>query len=446
MENNVSNINELHDSIISKFTVYITISFAGILLYYCGLVNMYVWIILCLTYLTTCNRIEAGVLLLIFGSSLFGRMFASQYLYLSTIVISLLIGIFLIHKEIIRTIDSNLRPYIFIVILLGVFTIYFLLGPSTSYANEKILKLIVRSLIWITVFLIFSQSERISSKTLSVAFLLLSLFYISQSYQLYGIRPTSIFDFSFFRNFCDIIGRNENKTLVVNYQTLGYLSLASSVFWLIDRKFWNNDKKNSCLLLLISFWLITISGTRQTLLAFGIIFILRILMERGNILSISNIVIGVSFVLIFMLIINFIGSQYFDQVFSSDSNADTRLHRDTKTPFRVMEISPFWGVGFGAYPIYANKDYPHNFFLEILCELGVVGIILITIIIVLFILSSKNKNFVRFLSVNDSYMFLLILLFFLRGQISGDLSDSISFICILFSCNYAMEKEYDAIG
>lgn len=439
----MSIIYDSHDRWLSGNTIFIMVALLGLLLYYCGLVNMYIWILLLLIQLFTCNRVEVGVFSLIFGSSLFGRMFASQQLYLSTIVLFLLLGIILLYKEIIKIVNNNSRPYLFISILLVLFTVYFLLGPSTDYANEKLLKLIVRCLIWITVFLVFSQSKELSSKKLSIAFLILSIFYISQSYQLYGIKPHSFFDFSFFRNFCDIIGRNANNTLVVNYQTLGYLSLASSVFWIIDKDFWDKDKKDSLLLLLISFWLIAISGTRQTLFAFGIILILRLLMMRGSLVSFSNIAIGMSLALIFFLLISFIGSEYFGQVFSTDANTGTRLHRDTTTPFRVMSINPFWGVGFGAYPLYANKDYPHNFFLEILCELGVVGLLLITIIVVLFILSSKERNFVRYLSSNNSYMFLLVLLFFLRGQISGDLSDSVSFICILFSCCNSIENDYD---
>jgi len=197
-------------------TVFIVITFVGLVMYYCGFVNMYIWILLLLIYLATCNRVESGFFSLLFGSSLFGRMFASQQLYIFTIIVSLLLGMVLLYKEIIKAVNYNIRPYFFMIVILVTFVIYFLLGSSTNYAKEKIVKLIVRGLIWITAFMIFSQSEKISNKKLSICFLILSLFYISQSYQMYGVKPHSLWDFGFFRDFCDIIGRNANRTLVVN--------------------------------------------------------------------------------------------------------------------------------------------------------------------------------------------------------------------------------------
>lgn len=414
--------------------IFIIVIFIGLLLYYLGIANMYIWLIALFMLLTTCNKIEIGFFSLLYGSSLFGRMFASQQLYLSTIVIFLLLGIILLYKEIFKTINMNLHSYLFMLILISFFTVSYLLGPQTSYAHEKILKLTVRGVIWLTAFLIFVQTENISGKRISLAFLILSLFYISQSFQIYGLKPTSLFDFSFFRDFCNVIGRNNNHTLVVNYQTLGYLSLASSVFWIITDDFWENERFDSICVLLITFWIIALSGTRQTLFSFIIILILRIFIERGTLFSFSNLLIGFSFIGVFFLVINNIGSQYFDQVLSTDATMASRLHRDTNTPFEVININPLMGIGFGGYPLYANKDYPHNFFLEIVSELGIIGLIIILLLIIFFILSNNSHNYVKFLSVNGAYIFPLIILFFLRGQISGDLSDSVSFICVLLSC------------
>lgn len=432
-ENSLETVGGSNKEKIADRTVIATVV-AGLILYYCGFAHLELWLAVLVLYICTWNKVEIGVFLLLFGSSLFGRMFASQLFYLSTIVISLSLGIAFLYVEIIKVINRNLYPYLFFFILLSLAFVAYLLGPSTAYANEKILKLTVRSLIWVTVFLIFNKSEGISSTKISLAFLVLAMLYIAQSFQIYGIKPHSVFDFSFFRNFCDIIGRNENNTLVVNYQTLGYLALASSTFCLIKANF-KDDVRTSVAILSLSFWIIAMSGTRQTLFAFAVLVTLRILLHSNDkLFSLRNILVATVVFIAFIAIVTSLGSEYYNTMLSSDASIGTRLHRDTTTPLKVMSVNPLFGVGFGGYPLYANKNYPHNFFIEILSEFGIIGLFVLALIIFVFIYTSPVKSYIRYKSANYSFIFPLVVLFFMRGQISGDLSDSISFLCVLFSC------------
>lgn len=412
----------------------VLLCFVGLVAYYAGLINMYVWLGILLIRLFTFNRKEFGFFALLFGSSLFGRMFASQTLYLSTIVAFLVLGIISLRNEILSVINKSFHSYFFLLVLIGFFFVEYLLGPGTNYADEKILKLTVRGLIWLTTFLIFVQSDDISNEKIAVSFLILTLFYLSQSAQLYGIRPSSVLDFSYFRDFCVMIGRDKSLTLIVNYHTLGYLALASSVFC-----FFNEDlqSKNSLVyiaVLFISFWVLLLSGTRQTLIIFLVLALIRYLQSQQVPLPYTRL-IGLCIVAVFLFsVISNLESSSYNEVLESDGSISSSTHRDTTTPFEIMNIKPFFGVGFGCYELFANKAYPHNFFLEVIDELGIIGLLFILVIVVCFLMVNSNKTYLRYVTCNGSFFFLFFFMCFLRSMISGDMAESISFICCLFAC------------
>ena len=87
--------------------------------------------------------------------------------------------------------------------------------------------------------------------------------------------------------------------------------------------------------------------------------------------------------------------------------------------------SPIWGVGFGRYNLLGNYDtYPHNLFVEILCELGIVGfVILLAVFLVMLYLG--RRYFRR-------YIYYFSGLFFM-SMASGGMFDNI----ILFSLVFA---------
>lgn len=420
--------------------LFIGFSFIGFCLYFFGIASMYVWLVAILIYLIFLNRVETGIFFLLVGSSLFGRMFASQAFYISVIVVSLLLGIILLYKEIISVINNHPREIIFALLLITFFLIYFLISPMTDYGKGKILKLSIRTLIWITTFLILTENERINPKAYGIIFLMLSLFYLSQAFELYHVRAHNFIDFSSFRLEATTLGRSDSKVGIVSWHTLGYLSLASCAFWISRKGFWSGDKISSLILLSCTFWIIAIAGARQTFFSFGIILLIRYLLFSDNVTEVSNIIKVCFIAALFVFIIGLIGSSYYDQVlFSGD--AGTKLNRDVNTPEKIAAINPLFGVGFGCYPLYTHKDYPHNFFLEVICELGLIGLIIFIGITLLFVFLSPNKNYLRFTTRNDLYLFLLAIIFFLRSQISGDVADSMSFMCILIACGQDIDNE-----
>ena len=412
---------------------FLIIVIIGLFAYYLGIANMYIWIFILLIRVSNFNRTELGFLSLLIGTGLFGRMIPSKEIYLGTVVVFTSLGIILLLKEIFYVVRAYLHSFLFLFFICLFFLFAFLAGPQTDYSYEKITKTSVRFILWTIVFLIYIKTKSISNKRLGIAFLILTLFYLSECYQLYGVRPSSFFDTTFFRDYCLQIGRDENNTAVVNYHTLAYLSLSSVVFWTLNKSFYKGDERNAYIIGFISFWIIAISGARQVIFVFGLLAVIRYILSKGDAVSVSNLLKVFLFIFLFISLISSFGSSYYETALDTNADVGTRLHRDVNTPFIVMSINPYCGVGFGGYPLYANKDYPHNFFLEIICEEGFVGLFIFLLIILFFVITNENKKYFRYMTFNKSYLFVLLLLFFARAQISGDLTSSVSFLAILLS-------------
>lgn len=414
--------------------LFLLLMLLGLCLYYVGIVNMYVWVLVLFLRLLKCNRVEIGFFCILVGSGIFGRIFALPELNILMTLVLLSAGMMLLFKELIHVMVSYKHSMLFMTLILLFFLIEFYNGPLNDYAYEKLGKASVRFIIWTTTFLVFSDSQKISGNRIGIAYLILAIFYLSQSSQMYGIRPSSLLDMDFFRNYTMDEGRDENDTHVANYHSLAYLSLAGTIFWTLQKDFFSKViKSNTILLVGMSFWIIAISGARQGIFVFGIATILRYVVSKKRVFSVANIFYAISLVFSFLLIVSLLGSSYFETALDSEGDASSRLHRDTITPFLVLAINPLQGVGFGGYPIYGNKDYPHNFFLEIICETGFLGLSILCLIFVIFFITNRNKKYLKYLSSNNSYLFVLFILFFARAQVSGDLTTSVGFMAILLS-------------
>lgn len=419
------------EKLINKYFLIIII--IGLLAYYFGIANMYFWILILLIRLSNFNRAEFGFFSLLIGSSLFGRMIPSKEINMFIVIVFTLVGIVFLYKEIIFVLKNNLHSFCFLLLLCIFFLFAYLGGPQTDYSYEKLSKASSRIIIWTIAFLIYTRAKTISNKRIGMAFLILTMFYLSECFQLYGVKPSSFSDTTFFRDYCLRIGRDENNTAVVNYHTLAYLSLSSIVFWTIKKDFLNGDKWNTYIIGFISFWIVALSGARQVVFVFGILAVIRYLLSKENSISIGHTFKAFLILLLFVSLISSFGSSYYESALDSNADVAYRLHRDVNTPFIVMAINPLWGVGFGGYALYASKDYPHNIFLEIICEEGFVGFVVFLVIILFFITTNNNKKYFRYTTNDKSYLFILLVLFFARAQISGDLTTSVSFLAILLS-------------
>ena len=413
--------------------IFILFIIVGFVAYYIGYASMYLWITLLILRLVLCNRVEVGFFALLYGTSLFGRMFVSPSLYLWSMIVAICLGVILLQKEIVYGIKKNPQSYIFLSIVLFFFCFFYVLGPNTDYAVDKITRILVRSPLWLAAFLSFVYSKNISCKRMAVIFALLAMFYLSQTYVLYGIHPSSITDITFFRVQAEIIGRNELGTMVVGWHTMGFLALAPVLFILSESSL-NKKTIYWVLVAICSFWVI-LSGARQTIVCIAVLFILRYFMSKGDLFVSSNILKILFWIVVVFLSTKFAESFFFTQTIGgvNSDNIGSALNRDVDTPFKVLSINPIFGIGFGGYPLYANKDYPHNFFIEMICETGVVGLLILSLICFIYWNTNANRKYFRYLTNSGCYLFLFLVLRFMVANISGDAGSSLSFICIFFA-------------
>ncbi len=113
----------------------------------------------------------------------------------------------------------------------------------------------------------------------------------------------------------------------------------------------------------------------------------------------------------------------------TDSTVNTRI-KAIILSFKLFIESPYIGVGLGGFNNIFNGDdlgqiikYPHNLFIELLCELGIIGFLIFLILLF--------KSFTYF-KLNKwskiKYAFYLFIVLFIFSQFSKDLSTNIVLI------------------
>lgn len=98
-----------------------------------------------------------------------------------------------------------------------------------------------------------------------------------------------------------------------------------------------------------------------------------------------------------------------------------------KNSLEFWSDAPFLGFGIGSWPVLYNdvdkRQYPHNILLEILVELGLVGLFLFIALIIY-----SFSFFLPFNSIGYYPMKILILMLFfntlLNSMVSGDIPDN----------------------
>jgi O-antigen ligase len=122
-----------------------------------------------------------------------------------------------------------------------------------------------------------------------------------------------------------------------------------------------------------------------------------------------------------------------------------------KLSFQAFSEKPIFGIGIGAYSVYASgvdkRLYPHNIILEIASELGIFALFSFSFLIffcLLYIstLQKKYKEEKNHFLINT--VLLLFLFIFLSSMVSGDISDNrllFAMIGIIYSIGNILRKE-----
>ena len=124
---------------------------------------------------------------------------------------------------------------------------------------------------------------------------------------------------------------------------------------------------------------------------------------------------------------------YLTTPFDTQRTVLSRLNRDTDwtTAVRRLEERPLLGHGLGGYDPRADRDYAHNLLLELLCETGVVGTVLIVAPLAVFFLIPRRKQLWAFTTRNGAHLLPLLVAIAALSMTRSDLTMSYQLFALL---------------
>ena len=97
----------------------------------------------------------------------------------------------------------------------------------------------------------------------------------------------------------------------------------------------------------------------------------------------------------------------------------------------IFDKNPLFGSGLGGFYKITGENYPHNFFLEVLCECGIFGLLFLSLVYIVFMV--KHKIGIGQLTRNDSFFLIIMISLFVRCMVSGNFTISIQLFSALFA-------------
>lgn len=380
------------------------------------------------------NKDTAGFYLLMFGGPVAGVI---RMTYPSIPVYGLVfnfVGVLLMRNYFSPFLKERKTSIASMFLVILVFFMSYLFAEHTPYANDKMFQIFFHGSLMLWGYYIYAKSNKISSEHLCQLLLITSITFISFLVSKYGLSVGSIVDYNWLRSQLEVYKYVNEEGTLIGYQNIGMASLFGYSLYLSRTQL---DKKKIFFYTLVAFQIIMMSGARQAVLGFLVIAFLRYAFFNNKkfISKIAYIVMGTLMTMVLFLIIARSGSESIEAVMPSGGSGRDLIYIDT---LRIISQHLMFGVGLGGFPLYStmNATWPHNFFLELLCEIGLVGSIVLFLIVLVYMLS--NRVSLRISTRSDSYYFLVVSALFVRVMISGDLTESIE----IFSAILAVSPIY----
>lgn len=324
------------------------------------------------------------------------------------------------------------KAIIWMLLLFAVFAVSAFSSSGGNYAGEKLFLTVQYGIFaFIAYSIMFSNPHKCD-------FIRTGLYYIICAYLLLrispflnnGAGPSSFLDFGYLREYNSQFNSlfSDIDMYVIDYQHVGFFAtLGLGTIMLHTLK-----GKLSPSLVIIGLFLCTLvslySGARQfiviSLVLVGLWVLMLIKKQRKGL---STFIIGV---IALFFIWQLLGNLFSDEGLLSSIGEEGYLSGSGREFHLLKGISdflenPIFGIGFGRFNLDGKYGrYPHNLFVELLCELGVVGTIAIIAIIIkpLIVLCKECK----------ASLFLLFV-YFLRSMTSGGLDSNIMLFGFIFA-------------
>lgn len=408
---------------------------------YAGFSILPICIFLILIRLISTNRQTSGFFLILYGGIL-GGIIRTAYPFFpiyGTLLEGL--GICLLYKDFYKIFKKQRAGFASLMTLLVFFAFTYLYGPHTEYANSKLFGIIEKGLVSFLAFYVFERAKAIEIEGLVQMLIITAVSLIIFSMNYYHFRVGGFFDYEWYRANSEAWQQENEERMLGGYQLVGMYAAFAGALFLSMKKI---DLKKSIYYILLSFQVIMTSGCRQALLAIVAVIFIRIMFFNNSGKSsknLSSMIIGSFFIFLAYV---FIKNSDISTLTRTVDEGDAGRFMIYISAINIFISNPVLGVGLGGFPENANipieTPWPHNLFLEILCETGLIGLIVITTILVLFVRKSKI-NF-RYVTASGCYLFLFLIALFVRVMVSGDFTVSIELFSALFAYGYSKKRTY----
>lgn len=378
-----------------------------------------------------CNNHEKSVVCALVFCKLFGTFGPALGLRVPGTIVALGLMVIFLRKDLLLLLDRmKSRSMFFTIAIFFIFFIYFLLTAETRHSTSKLSVMSIMLIIDAFAFMILVTFDDIRMDRLTIPFLLFAMMQLGYVESMTGRGPSSLFDFSFFRNSC--VSMMRNGLPVLSYHNMGIAAFLASSFMISQKK-----KLNTIfdyVFLFCSFWLIVLSGARQTIFGFILLISVWVVFRTGKV-KLSTVFMAASIFIMLYLSLKMLDVPFLQQQSNRGVHMGSDLNRNYDYPLMLISNNFLDGIGFGNYNNpYTHEVYPHNIILEILCEFGFLGMILVSLVLIAFVRS--HHFYLRNELPSGGICLLIWIPYLVRSMISGDLSENISLFVSLFVLFY----------
>lgn len=373
-----------------------------------------------------CNYLENALMLIYFYPLALGYTFR-HYGIMGMGGLMILLGFSIIYLS---TYTKRSEFYHFgislvpMIVLLAVLTISAFTTEGGDVAMIKLNGTISTAFIQLVLFtLLFSNLDRINVNRLGLFYIFYSAVLLRMSLFIDGIPgPLHIFDFGFLRTQTGLTP--ENVQNFIGYQNIGFYCAQGLALYMLNNKV--EKRLYLIIVIILALFIELYTGSRQAIITYAIIILLWAFTIRNNSIEIRIITYS-SVILLIWSVFKIMTAEggIFNTVYS-----EGYIEGGGRGPWLLAGIEqflqkPFFGVGYGRYIIFGEYgSYPHNLFIELLCETGIVGF---TIALIL-----ASRYLIRFFEEFKIVLYLFIALF-ARAMASDSLSFNIADFAFIFA-------------
>lgn len=400
----------------------------------------YTSFLLCLLVLIirlfTSDKNTVGIFLLMYGGVV-GGVIRLMYPFVPLYGLFLnFIGIALLRKTLSGLFVNNKSSILFLLLVFVVFGICYMYGPKTEFATTKYLTMLQNGVFLLLGYYALLKSRDYSPVVLSQVLIITALSMISFDIVFYHMKPGGLFDFNWFRQQeTDYFYSNDQQGFIVSYQHIGVMALLGTAIFLSQISL----KRTYILLyIVLPAMIILMSGARQAIFGlFGVLILRYAIFNKRNIGKKGRLgkfllsFVGILVLLLFAsYILPLLNIDVINATLQSGDEGRMLLFIESLEMFNNNYL---FGLGFGGFEHFTVSDqpWPHNFFLEILCECGLFGLISLSMLVLIYFV--KNKIRIMAQTSQGMFYFLIVSAIMMSFMVSADFRESIALFCAIFA-------------